>query len=56
VPDPRAAGEEVRRVELLLLLAVLLCPLVMGGAMVWMMRRMGSGTTGADHGRGEDSE
>jgi hypothetical protein len=41
--------------ELLLLLGVLLCPLVMGGTMVWMMRRMGTGTR-ADHERGEDSE
>jgi hypothetical protein len=26
--------------EVLLLLAVLVCPLVMGGMMVWMMRQM----------------
>lgn len=26
--------------EILLLLAVLVCPLVMGGMMVWMMRQM----------------
>jgi hypothetical protein len=42
--------------ELLLLGAVLLCPLVMGGTMVWMMRRMGTGTTGSDHGRDKDPE
>jgi hypothetical protein len=30
--------------EMVLLLAVLLCPLVMGGTMVWMMRRTRSGT------------
>jgi hypothetical protein len=46
----------VKTVELLMVLAVLLCPLVMGGMMVWMMRRMGTGTPGADHGRREDPE
>jgi hypothetical protein len=29
--------------EVLLLLAVLLCPLVMGGTMVWMIRQMRGG-------------
>lgn len=29
--------------EYLLLLAVLVCPLLMGGMMVWMMRQMRSG-------------
>jgi hypothetical protein len=37
--------------ELLLLVAVLACPIVIGGMMVWMMRRMGSGGTGVE-GRG----
>jgi hypothetical protein len=41
--------------ELLLLLAVLVCPLVMGGMMLWMMRRMGSGGAGVDDRRGEDT-
>jgi len=32
--------------EVLLLLAVLVCPLVMGGMMVWMMRHMRGGAGG----------
>jgi hypothetical protein len=32
--------------EVLLLLAVLVCPLVMGGMMVWMMRQTRGGTRG----------
>ncbi|HLF00032.1 MAG TPA: hypothetical protein VI540_09050 [Gaiellaceae bacterium] len=32
--------------ELLLLLAVLVCPLVMGGMTVWMMRRTRGGARG----------
>ena len=31
-----------------LLLAVLICPIVMGGMMLWMMRQMRSGGSGAD--------
>jgi hypothetical protein len=37
--------------EVVLILAMLICPLVMGGTMVWMMRRMGRGT-----GRGREEE
>jgi hypothetical protein len=32
--------------EVLLLLAVLVCPLVMGGMMVWMVRQMRGATRG----------
>jgi hypothetical protein len=32
--------------EVFLLLAVLVCPLVMSGMMVWMMRQMRSGAHG----------
>jgi hypothetical protein len=34
--------------ELLLVLAILVCPIVMGGMMVWMMLRMRAGTTGRE--------
>ena len=34
--------------EFLVLLAVLVCPIVMGGMMLWMMRQMRSGGSGAD--------
>jgi hypothetical protein len=43
-------------VEILMLLAILLCPIVMGGMMVWMMRRMGTGTSGAEPGQRKDPE
>ncbi|HUG64232.1 MAG TPA: hypothetical protein VMK83_03365 [Gaiellaceae bacterium] len=32
--------------EVLLLLAVLVCPVVMGGMMVWMVRQMRAGARG----------
>jgi hypothetical protein len=34
--------------ELLLLLGLLVCPIVMGGMMVWMMFHMRRGATGGD--------
>ena len=37
--------------ELLLVLVVLICPLVMGGTMVWMMRQIRGGATGGDRPR-----
>jgi hypothetical protein len=37
--------------ELVLLLAVLACPVVMGGTMVWMMRQMRRGGSGGDRPR-----
>ncbi len=42
--------------ELLLLLAVLACPIVMGGMMVWMMLQMRRGATGGDRPREDESE
>jgi hypothetical protein len=41
--------------ELLLLLAVLICPLVMGGTMVWMLRQMRRGAVDGDR-PGEDGQ
>jgi hypothetical protein len=40
--------------EPLVLLAVLICPIVMGGMMLWMMFRMRSGRSGADRAHEED--
>ena len=40
--------------EPLVLLAVLLCPIVMGGMMLWMMFRMRSGSSGADRTQDDD--
>jgi len=42
--------------ELLLILAVLICPLVMGGTMVWMMRQMRGGNRGGDRPRVDGPE
>ncbi len=39
--------------ELLLILAVLICPLVIGGTMVGMMRQMRGGATDGDRPRGD---
>lgn len=39
--------------ELVLLLAVLICPIVMGGMMVWMWRQMRSGASRGDQTRDE---
>jgi hypothetical protein len=36
------------------LLAVLICPIVMGGMMLWMMRGMRSGRSGADRTHEDD--
>ncbi|HLG08956.1 MAG TPA: hypothetical protein VI409_09860 [Gaiellaceae bacterium] len=40
--------------EPFLLLAVLICPVVMGGMMLWMMIRMRSGSAGADRTHEDD--
>jgi hypothetical protein len=40
--------------EVLLLLGLLVCPLVMGAMMVWMMREMRRGAGGGDHSGEED--
>ena len=40
--------------EFLVLLAVLICPIVMGGMMVFMMLRMRSGGSGADRTHKDD--
>lgn len=40
--------------EPLLLLAVLICPIVMGGMMVWMMLQMRSGGAGTDRTHEDD--
>jgi hypothetical protein len=40
--------------EFLVLLAVLVCPIVMGGMMLWMMRQMRSGGAGADRTHEDD--
>ncbi|MGI8886221.1 MAG: hypothetical protein ACR2G9_04825 [Gaiellaceae bacterium] len=37
--------------ELLPIPAVLICPLVLGGTMVWMMRQMRGGNRGGDRPR-----
>jgi hypothetical protein len=41
--------------EFVALLALLACPLVMGGMMVWMMRRGRMGASGGDR-AGEDRD
>jgi len=43
-------------VELLLILAVLVCPIVMGGMMVWMMLQMRRGARAGDPTREDESE
>ena len=40
--------------EFLVLLAVLVCPIVMGGMMLWMMFRMRRGSSGADRTHEDD--
>jgi hypothetical protein len=40
--------------EPLVLLAVLICPIVMGGMMLWMMFRMRSGSSGATRTQDDD--
>lgn len=49
-PRARRGGEEM---ELVLLFAVLICPIVMGGMMVWMWRQMRSGASRGDQTRDE---
>ncbi len=42
--------------ELLLILAVLICPIVMGGMMVWMVLQMRRGARAGDPRRKDESE